>query len=199
MNKDCRQIWTGYFAKCKKCFRLCGQPLRKPRADTELSKDSRCSSVLTVLSPDPRGSELYGSQTLVDPKNRILPSFPLPRSVARLKAESVILVGIKPRASTLSLPAMMGPKENISNSTFQIPSSPNGLDPRSRSTSVPVILQQEPGTASTDSEQGRVNSYILSALSRDLEVSRSINSEDSDANSETDKFISKSSESPSPS
>ncbi|RMX47329.1 hypothetical protein pdam_00012599 [Pocillopora damicornis] len=142
------------------CLQLCGEPLRKPRADTELSKDSRCSSVLTVLSPDRRGSELYGSQTLVDPKNRILPSYPLPRSV---------------------------------------PPSPNELDPRSRSSSVPVILQQESETASTENKQGRVTSHILSTLSRDLEVSRSMNSEDSDANSETDKFIPKSEETSSPS
>ena len=199
MNKDCRQIWTGYFAKCKKCFQLCGEPLRKPRADTEISKDSRCSSVLTVLSPDRRGSELYGSQTLVDPKNRILPSYPLPRSVTRLKTESVILVGIKPRASTLSLPVIMSPKVTISNSTFQVPPSPNELDPRSRSSSVPVILQQESETASTENKQERVTSHILSTLSRDLEVSRSMNSEDSDANSETDKFIPKSEETSSPS
>ena len=194
MNKDCRQIWTGCFAKCKKVFQLCKPPSRKLRADTgELTKDSRCSSTLTVLSPDPRGSELYDIQTTANPKARIPPSYLLPRSVARLKAENVILTGIKPRASTLSLPAVMREKMTTSDSNSQIPSSLDGFGPRSRCSSVPVNLQKELETE-TASEQGNVTTYFLSPLARDVDVTKSTNSDDSDANSETDNFIQKNNE-----
>ena len=185
MNKECRQIWTGCFAKCKKFLHLCKLPPKKLRAETEM-KDSRCSSTLTVVSCDRRGSELSPYQVMDQHAAKIQPPYLIHKSVARLKAE-------KPRASTLSLPAVMNQRLTVTNPDIQIRSSANTqeLTSRSRCNSVPLFLQKELETqnASEQIASSSISSGSLSPLARELNTMKSTNSEDSDANSETDNFI----------
>ena len=179
MNKDCRQIWTGCFAKCKKLLCLCKPPPGKLRGETEI-KDSRCSSTLTVLC-DRRESELGAIHLVGHPTAQKQP-YLVHSSVARLKGE-------KPRSSTVSLPADMNQRTTVSDTDVQIQltgnATPNQLDLRTRCNSVPLFLQKELNTQVTSESSPRP----LSPLARELNDTKSNNSEDSDANSETDNFI----------
>lgn len=102
--------------------------------------------------------------------------------MARLKGE-------KPRASTLSLPAVMNQRLTVTNPDIQIQSSAHTqeLTSRSRCNSVPLFLQKELETH--EASEQNASSSILSPLARELSTMKSTNSEDSDANSETDNFI----------
>ena len=183
MNKDCRQIWTGCFAKCKTFLHLC-KPPRKLRAETE-GKDSRCSSTLTVLC-DRRESELRAVYTVKQPTTQIGQPYLVHSSVARLKGE-------KPRASTLSLPVVMDQKRTVSNSDIQIRlpghAPPNQLDLRARCNSVPLFLQTELDAQVTSKQEKATTSSVPSPLARELSEMKGSNSEESDANSETENFI----------
>lgn len=176
MNKECRQIWTGCFAKCKAFLQLCKPPPRRLRAETEM-KDSRCSSTLTVISCDHRGSELSAVQAIDNQAAKVQPHYLMHKSVARLKEK-------KPRASTLSLPAVMNQRLTVTNPEIQIRSSAHAQesDLRSRCNSVPLFLHKELEIQVTYTSS-------LSPLVRELSTMMSTNSEDSDANSETDNFI----------
>ncbi|KAL9968372.1 hypothetical protein ACROYT_G026738 [Oculina patagonica] len=190
MNKDCRQIWTGCFAKCKKFLRLCKPHPRTLRAQTELEgRDSRCSSTLTVLC-DRRESELCADHKVELSTVQMKQPYPVHSSVARLKGE-------KPRASTLSWPATMNQRMAVSNSDIQIRlpghAPPNQLDLRSRCNSVPMFLRKELETQ-VAIEQDKATTSSPSPLARELSDMKSTNSEDSDANSETDNFIRESKE-----
>lgn len=184
MNKDCRQIWTGCFAKCKKFLRLCKPPPGKLRGETEI-KDSRCSSTLTILC-DRRESQLGAVHLAGHPTAQKQP-YLVHSSVARLKEE-------KPRSSTVSLPADVNQRRTVSNTDVQIQlagnATPNQLDLRTRCNSVPLFLQKELDTPVT----GESSLRPLSPLARELNDTKSTHSEDSDANSETDNFIRESEE-----
>ena len=149
-------------------------------------KDSRCSSTLTVVSCDRRGSELSPYQVMDQHAANVQPPYLIHKSVARLIAE-------KPRASTLSLPAVMNQRLTVTNPDIQIRSSANTqeLTSRSRCNSVPLFLQKELETqkASEQIASSSISSGSLSPLARELNTMKSTNSEDSDANSETDNFI----------
>lgn len=183
MNKECRQIWTGCFAKCKKILHLCKLPPKRLRAETEM-KDSRCSSTLTVVSCDRRGSELSPYQVMDHHAAKVQPPYLIHKSVARLKGE-------KPRASTLSLPAVMNQRLTVTNPDIQIQSSAHTqeLTSRSRCNSVPLFLQKEFVTQKASEQNASSSISSLSPLARELSNMKSTNSEDSDANSETDNFI----------
>lgn len=187
MNKDCRQIWAACFAKCKTVLHLCKPPPKKLRADTEI-KDSRCSSTLTVIC-DRRGSELsaVGHQVVVEGHQaaKIQPAYLMHKSVARLKEE-------KPRASTLSLPAIVNQRMVVTNPDIEIRSSAHAYesDLRSRCNSVPLFLQNELETqVVSEQKKASTSTSSLSPLARELGTMKSTNSEDSDANSETNNFI----------
>ena len=183
MNKECRQIWTGCFAKCKAFLHLCKPPPKKLRSETEI-KDSRCSSTLTVISCDHRGSELSAVQIIDNKAARVQPPYLMHKSVARLKVE-------KPRASTLRLPAVMNQRLTVTNPDIQIRSSAHAQesDLRSRCNSVPLFLQKELETQVASEQKASNYTSSLSSLARELGTRKSTNSEDSDANSETDNFI----------
>jgi len=184
MNKECRQIWTGCFAKCKKFLHLCKPPPKKLRAGTEM-KDSRCSSTLTVISYDRRGSELSAVQVIEHQATKAQPPYLLHKSVARLKGE-------KPRASTLSLPVVMNQRLTVTNPEIQLRSSAHaqGSAWRSRCNSVPLFLQKELETQeAAEQRKASTSTSSLSPLAQELSTTKSTNSEDSDANSETDNFI----------
>ena len=180
MNKDCRQIWTGCFAKCKRFLRLCKLPPRKLRAETEV-RDSRYSSTLTIVSCDRRGSELSAVQLIDNQAAKVQPPYLIHKSIARLKEE-------KPRASTLSLPVVMNQRLTVANRDIHIQSSAHAQESalRSRSNSVPLFLQEELKTQQAADQR---KSTPLSPLARELSATKSTNSEDSDAISETDNFI----------
>ena len=178
MNKECRQIWTGCFAKCKKVLRLCKLPPIKLRAGTEM-KDSRCSSTLTVISCDHRGSELSPVELIEHQAGKIQPPYLMHKSVARLKGE-------KPRASTLSLPLARNQGFTVANPDIHAQESPL----RPRCNSVPLFLQKELETQeAAEQKKASTSTFSLSPLARELSTRKSTNSEDSDANSETDNFI----------
>ena len=183
MNKECRQIWTGCFAKCKAFLHLCKPPPKKLRSETEI-KDSRCSSTLTVISCDHRGSELSAVQIIDNKAARVQPPYLMHKSVARLKVE-------KPRASTLRLPAVMNQRLTVTNPDIQIRSSAHAQesDLRSRCNSVPLFLQKELETQVASEQKASNYTSSLSSLARELGTRKSTNSEDSDANSETDNII----------
>ena len=148
-------------------------------------KDSRCSSTLTVISCDRRGSELSTVQVTGNQAAKVQPPYLMHKSVARLKGE-------KPRASTLSLPAVMNQRLTVTNPDIQIWSSARAQESalRSRCNSVPLFLQKELETQEA-AEQGKASTSTssLSPLARELRTTKSTYSEDSDANSETDNFI----------
>ena len=183
MNKECRQIWTGCFAKCKGFLHLCKLPPKKLRSETGM-KDSRCSSTLTVISCDRRGSDLSAVQIIDNKAARVQPTYLMHKNVARLKGE-------KPRASTLSLPAVMNQRLTVANPGIQIPSSAHAQesDLRSRCNSVPLFLEKESETQAANEQKASNYTSSLSSLARELGNRKSTNSEDSDANSETDNFI----------
>lgn len=183
MNKECRQIWTGCFAKCKAFLQLCKPPPRRLRAETEM-KDSRCSSTLTVISCDHRGSELSAVQAIDNQAAKVQPHYLMHKSVARLKEK-------KPRASTLSLPAVMNQRLTVTNPDIQIRSSAHAQesDLRSRCNSVPLFLHKELEIQVANEQKASTYTSSLSPLARELSTMMSTNSEDSDANSETDNFI----------
>lgn len=147
-------------------------------------KDSRCSSTLTVVSCDRRGSELSPYQVMDQHAAKVQPSYLIHKSVARLKGE-------KPRASTLSLPAVMNQRLTVTNPDIQIRSSAHTqeLTWRSRCNSVPLFLQKELETQKASEQIASSSISSLSPLARELNTMKSTNSEDSDANSETDNFI----------
>lgn len=91
----------------------------------------------------------------------------------------------------------MNQRMTVSNSDIQIrlPAHvpPNQLDLRSRCNSVPMFLQKELETQ-VAIEQEKATTSSPSPLARELSDMKSTNSEDSDANSETDNFIRESEE-----
>ena len=184
MNKDCRQIWTGCFAKCKRFLRLCKPPPKKLRAETEM-RDSRYSSTLTIISCDRRGSELSAVQVMDNQATKVQPPFLMHKSVARLKEE-------RPRASTLSLPAVANQRLSVTNPDIQIRSSAHAQESalRSRCNSVPLFLKKELETKeAAEQGKGSTSASFVSPLARELSATKSTNSEDSDAISETYNFI----------
>ena len=168
MNKDCRNIWIGFFEKFKKIFQCCKPPPRKICEDTNRS---RCSSTLTVMS-ERTGSELFNFNT-VDPILKASHPYLFPEHVTRLKVE-------KPRSSTLPLP-VSNQRMTISNVEVEIRVTPppNDVDGRSRCNSVPVFLPEQ------DTEQVNLDLPSLNSPSRDPNVMESSSSLESDANSET--------------
>ena len=171
MNKDCREIWKGCFAKCCKIFELCKPFETKLRAETNRS---RCSSTLTVLS-DRKDSFPYAAKR-VDPD---------PSHVGRF-----LMKAKNQRSSSLTALPMVQPNKTAveRNSVIEIIVSPPPieLDERSRSHSVPVFLSKEIDAQVTS----KLNKEGVSSVNPpEGNASECSSIADSDMNSETDIFI----------
>lgn len=165
MNKDCRNIWIGFFHKFLKLFELCKPPPLKIRADTDRS---RCSSMLTVLSDHRRDSELFSKRH----------SFLFPSDSPRL---DLSVTPTRSRASTLPAKSQSISVSNLDIEILVTP-PPNDFDSRARCNSFPIFLLNE-----TKTQTGDKNSATLSwvnALPEEFSSVESSHSEDSDVNSE---------------
>ncbi|XP_068670316.1 uncharacterized protein [Montipora foliosa] len=160
MNKDCRQIWRGFFQKLKKKFKCCVRPPRKVRADTHRS---RCSSTLTVLS-ERRASELFSFNT-ADPILKVSHPYLFPRQVTSLKMERPRSYSERITVSDVDVEIRVTPPQEI------------GSDgPRIRCNSVPAFASKEGAVEQRNSE----NSHPPNSPSRDSSVTGSNSSVESD-------------------
>lgn len=165
MNRDCRNIWIGFFRKFTKLFELCKPPPMKIRADTDRS---RCSSMLTVLSDHRRDSELF-------PRH----SFFLPSDSPRL---DLSLTPTRSRASTLPVKSQRISVSNLDIEILVTP-PPNDFDSRARCQSVPIFLLNETKIQNNDKNNATLS--WVNTLPEEFSSAESNHSEDSDVNSES--------------